>query len=102
MQYEAIAKRADQRVRHEDDTLAWTSDDDYITIELRPRCMFSSYLFSTDPDFCKEHNIKLGEPVKILEIGDFKYWCGFRDKKGGERIGYPENKDIGGEDPGHG
>src|SRR5207248_3369881 len=68
--YEVTAKRTDQKVRHVADTLEWkTSDDDYVTVELRPKCMFSSNLFSTDPDFCAANNIKMGEPVKILEKG---------------------------------
>ena len=101
-QYEAIAKRIDQKVRHEKDTLAWTTDDDdYVTVELRPRCMFSKHLFSTDPDFCKDHNINVGEPIEIKEKAPFQYWCGFRDKKTGEIVGYPTTKDIGVEDPGH-
>jgi hypothetical protein len=100
-QFEAQAKRTSAS-RDEGDTLKWKSDDDYITVELRPKCMFSSNLFSTDPVFCKKHKIKpVGRPVKIKELGPFQYWCGFRDKKSGEIIGYPGSKDIGVEDPGH-
>jgi hypothetical protein len=101
VKYKATAKRTDKKVRKERDTLKWKSNGDYITLALRPSSMFSPHLFSTDPAFCKEHNIKVGEPVRILKKGPFKYWCGFKDKKTGEAIGYPVTKTIGVEDPGH-
>src|SRR2546429_588751 len=74
--YVVEAPEPSEEPRHAGDTMAFKSDLGYITVELPPE-EFEPRWFSTDPYFCQQNNLKVGEPVKIIKElpKKFKYWC---------------------------
>jgi hypothetical protein len=89
------------------DTLVFKSKQNYkLNIELIPKSMFSTHLFSTDEAFCKENEIHPGGLVTVTDTGKadktankdgkfvpYRIYCGF--VYDGQTYGYPNSDKLG-------